>query len=166
MNISTRVRLALIACCLAAFASLSFGPSGAQVPSAPAMYNVTQPGLLITNTAAGAGTVNSADQTNLNWRGVRCSFYATAQGGTPSTTFGIQYKDSVSGQYQTYVVSAAITAVTTLTTIAVYPTPAPSVVPTGFVQASGQIGRVWRVTQTIGGTTPSVTGTIGCQYLL
>jgi hypothetical protein len=114
---------------------------------------------LITLTAQGAGTVNSADQTNLDDRGVNCIFNQSSHGGTPSSTFSIQIKDGASGQYVTIITSGAITTDNAPAALSVYAGGAT----TANVSDGRPLSRTWRLTTTVGGTTPSVTATIGCS---
>lgn len=118
-------------------------------------------GAVITNTAQAAGTVTSGDLTNFAGRGVYCVFNQASHTGTPSSTFSIQFKDSASGAYITVLTSAAITADTTPTTLLVYPG-APA---TANVSGNSPVTRTWRVSETVAGTTPGVTGTVGCHVL-
>lgn len=116
---------------------------------------------LITLSAAGAGTTNSADQTNYNSRGANCAFNQSAHTGTPSTTFSIQVKDIASGLYVTMLTSAAITADATPTMLTV----SAGTPNTANVSDGRPLSRTWRVSATVGGTTPAVTATIGCSVI-
>lgn len=156
------------ACRLLASAAIALAfartPAFAQVPSPTEPVN-SPLGAIITNTARGAATVNSAAQNNLYYRGAVCTYNQTAHGGTSSVTFSIQMYDRASNSYQSLVTSGAITADATPTTIAVYPGIAASG-PTGYVGFNGHLTRQWRVTETVGGTgTPTVTGTVGCELI-
>lgn len=117
---------------------------------------------LITHTAAAAG-VNSADQINLNARGLLVSVNITAGGGTsPTLQVIVEGKDTVSGVYYTLLASAAIAATPGFTLLQVYP---------GLVAAAGLVAnqvlpRVWRVRTVIGGTAPTVTATVGANLSL
>lgn len=114
-----------------------------------------QTAALITLAAQGAGTVNSADQTNVNGRGLHLTIDITVQGGTPTTTVTIQGKDPVSGKYYTILVSTALAAVAT-TVLRVYP----GLTAAGNLIANDILPRTWRVSATVGGGTPAVTATI------
>lgn len=118
-------------------------------------------GALITLTAQGAGTVNSTTQTNVDGRGLICTWWQASHTGTPSSTFAIQFNDTASGQWVTLLTSAAQTADTTAATLSVFP----AATVTANVSANVTLPRTWRVTTTVGGTTPGVTGTIGCSVL-
>jgi hypothetical protein len=164
MNWLTKIRAALVAALLAAILAIP--------PTAEAQQNVQQGpinsplGAVITNAARGASTFNSANQNNLYARGAICTFNQASHGGSPSTTFAIQMYDQASNTYQSLVTSGAITADTTPTSIIVYPGIQTATLPTGMVAFSGKLTRVWRVSETIGGTaTPTVTGTVGCELL-
>lgn len=115
-------------------------------------------GAIVTLTAAGAGTTNSLDQSGFNVTRIVCVFRQSATGGTPSSTFAIQNKDAASGQYYTLLTSAAITA------NSVNPIYVGADLPNVANVSQGlPIARTWRVTTTVGGTTPAVTATIGCS---
>jgi hypothetical protein len=117
-------------------------------------------GAILTLTAQAAGTVTSADQTNVNGRGLACTFNQSAHTGTPSTTFSIQYKDTASASYVTLLTSAAI---------------ANDATPTALFLAAGAnvanssdvrpLPHIWRVSATVGGSTPVVTATVGCSVI-
>jgi hypothetical protein len=116
---------------------------------------------LITLSAASAG-VNSADQANINGRGIQLGINITAITGTsPTLTVTIQGKDGASGQYYTLLASAALNA-TGFTLLTVYPG-APT---TANVSASQVLPRTWRVITAIGGTGPSVTATVGASVIV
>ena len=148
----------------AAFALFAV-PAMAQVPSIPGPYN-NDIGAVITNTAQGAATVDSSQQSNLAYGGVMCTYYQASHTGSPSTTIAIQGYDVASASYLTLVTSGAITADTTPTPIVVYPGSVATSVPTGMIIAGLHLPRFWRVVEVVGGSgTPVVTGTVGCNYL-
>jgi hypothetical protein len=152
-----RLAAFLISTALLAFTATAFAQPSAAVQSISPLSR-DLPAALVTLTAQGAGTVNSADQTGYNVSRVTCVFRESVSGGTPSSTFAIQGKDFVSGQYYTILTSAAIT------TNSVNPIYVGAGVSTAANVSSGvPIPRVWRVTTTVGGTTPAVTATIGCS---
>lgn len=117
---------------------------------------------LVTLAAAGAGTTNSADQTNYNGRGVIVIADVTVAGGTIAVTVSVQGKDAASGKYYTILTSASL--VTTGTTaLTVYPG-APV---TGSVSSASPLPRVWRVQVVSGaGVTPAVTMTVGASVIV
>lgn len=117
-------------------------------------------GAIQTLTSQGAGTLNSADQTNFNGSAVNCVFNQSAHTGTPSTTFAIQFKDTASGLYVTVVTSAAITADATPTMLSVGA--AANVANSSDVR---KLSRTWRTTATVGGASPVVTATVGCSVV-
>lgn len=152
-----RLAAFLISTALLAFALPALSQPSAAVQSINPLSR-DLPAALVTLTAQGAGTVNSADQTGYNVSRITCVFRESVSGGTPSSTFAIQGKDAASGQYYTMLTSAAIT------TNSVNPIYAGAgVTTTANVSAGLPIPRVWRVTTTVGGTTPAVTATIGCS---
>ena len=116
-------------------------------------------GKLITLTSQGAATVNSVTQSGFNVSRVWCVMNVSAQTGTPSSTFSIQNYDPSSGQYVTLITSTAVTAINTPNAIAA----GAGVFTTANVGAGVPIARNWRVTVTVGGTSPVVTGTIACS---
>lgn len=106
--------------------------------------------------AAAAASANGADQNNLDALGVEVVVDLTAVGGTtPTLVVTIEGKDPVSGKYYTLLASATLNATGT-TVMTVFP----GVTVAANVAASRPLPRTWRVKTTIGGTTPSFTGTI------
>lgn len=125
----------------------------------PAFAQVSNPVLILT--AQAAGTVNSGAQTSLSGSGksVTCVFNQTSHTGTPSSTVAIQARDpSGSGLYYTLITSTAITADATPTAVAA----GKGLSTTANVSTSLPIGTAWRVSITVAGTTPVVTGAVGC----
>lgn len=117
-------------------------------------------GALVTLSNASAG-VNSSDQTNTAGRGLKCLIDITAISGTsPTLTASIDYKDTASGTYTHLLTSAALSAAGT-TMLTLYP----GIAATANVAASDVLPRTWRVSDTISGTTPSVSATIGCSVI-
>lgn len=112
--------------------------------------------LLQTLTAAGAGTVTSADQENVNGRCLTVVVSITAiTGTTPTLTVTVQGRDPVSGAYYTLLTSAALNAVAT-TPLYV----CPGTTEAANTRASVPAPRTWRTSAVIAGTTPAVTATI------
>lgn len=118
-------------------------------------------GALQTHSAAGAGTTQSADQQNINGRGLHLIIDITAVGGTPTLTVTIEGKDPTSGKYYTILASAALSSVAT-TILRVYP----GLTASANVTVNDVLPRVWRVKSVIGGTTPQVTATIAASVVL
>lgn len=153
---------ALSLAALIAIPAALFAPSVAQGQAA-GQVQVISPltrdiGAIVTLTAQGAGTVNSADLSGFNVTRAICVLRVNSQSGTPSSTFSFQNKDAVSGQYYTTLTSAAVTTVSTnAISFGADLTPAANTV------GSFPVARTWRVSITVGGTTPSITGTIGCS---
>lgn len=117
---------------------------------------------LITLTAQGVGAVSSADQTNINARGVQVGVNITGlTGTTPTVTVKIEGKDEASGQYYTLLQSAALAA-TGFTLLTLYPG-APS---TANVSSPQVLPATWRVTATVAGTTPAATATVGASVIV
>jgi hypothetical protein len=117
---------------------------------------------LITLTAAGAGTTNSADFYNPYGKGVVLGINISAKSGTIAVVVNIQGKDAISSQYYTICSSASLTsaAFTTLTT---YPGMSPLV---ANVSCAAPLPATWRAQVVSGtGTTPSVTMTVGASVI-
>lgn len=107
-------------------------------------------------------SVNSADQTNYNGRGVKIVISITAVSGAGATlVLAIQGKDVASGVYYTILATANITAAGT-TVLEIYPAIATAANSTQGVT----LPRTWRVALTVSGTTPSFTGTIGASMIV
>lgn len=137
----------------------SVDSAGNVVPLAQPTHSVTT--ALLTHAAAGAGAVNSDDQTNTRRRGLQLVIDITAITGTsPTLTVTIEGKDAVSGKYYTLLASAALSAAGT-NVLRVYP---------GLTAAANTVANdvlplTWRVKSVIGGTTPAVTATIAATLL-
>lgn len=116
---------------------------------------------LVTLTAAGAGTTNSADQTNYNGRCVIVVADITVAGGTIAVTVAVQGKDAASGKYYSILTSASlITTGTTPLTVC------PGNTVTTNVSAASPLPRTWRVQVVSGaGVTPAVTMTVGASVI-
>lgn len=116
---------------------------------------------LVTLSAASAGG-NSADQTNVNGKGLQLGINITAITGTsPTLTVTVQGKDAASGVYYTLLTSAALSAVA-FTQLTVYPGAAA----TANVSTPQPLPRTWRVLYAIAGTTPAVTATVGASVIV
>lgn len=170
MRLNTFKGLAVSLAALLLLASASL----AQVPSTGIEYNkpMSNGAALITNTGRGASTVNTTvstlngAQSNLINLGVICTYNQVSHTGSPSTTIAIQYYDSASASYQSLVTSGAITADATPTSILVHPAIAVASLPSGMVSANLPLPRYWRLQEVVAGSaTPTVTGTVGCDYL-
>lgn len=144
--------------CAAALVLLALLQSGSGALAQSVNRNT---GTIVTLTTQGSGTVNSNPQVNATYRGVKCTFNQSAHTGTPSTTFAIQFQDVSSAAFVTYITSGAITADATPTVLTVYP----GITATANVSLSDILARNWRVTTTVGGTTPAVTATIDCDLI-
>jgi hypothetical protein len=117
-------------------------------------------GALITLTADGAGTVNSATQENFGDHGVTIGVNITAVGGTPTLNVNIYGLDGVSNQKYLLLGSVALTAVG-FTQLTVYP----GIVPAANVAANSVLPSKWFVQTVVAGTTPAVTATIGASAI-
>ena len=127
----------------------------------PASATIADTAALLTYTAAAAGT-NGADQTNSNARGIKLVIDITALTGVgPTLIVVLQGKDAASGKYYTISNTANLTTVAT-TVMEVYP----SLTPAGNTAFSSTLPRVWQVTATISGTTPTVTATVGASLIV
>lgn len=131
------------------------------MPQYPYFPVNTDLGAVVTLSAASASG-NSADKTLIGARGVKVVIDVTAiTGTTPTLVVDVQGKDTASGQYYTALASASITA-TGVTVLTVYP----GVAATSNESASDHLPATWRISYTIGGTTPAVTATIGACLLV
>jgi hypothetical protein len=117
--------------------------------------NPTKSLALITAAGATVGS-NSADQGNINWRGVKVVINMTVV-GTGSITATIQGKDPVSGVYYTLLASAAIAANGT-TVLTVYP----GLTPTANVTANDVLPDVWRVSVAANNVNPTTYTVAAC----
>lgn len=125
--------------------------------------NLDSNSAVLTLTAQGAGTVNSADQLNVNGRGIVLGINTTVD-AAGAYTVAIQGKDIVSGQYYTLTTTAATAitgaiAATGFQTLTVYP---------GLVGQANTIvnlplPRTWRVQVVV--TTGPITATIGAAII-
>lgn len=116
---------------------------------------------LVTLSAASASG-NSADQVNVNGRGVQLVIDVTAiTGTTPSITVTIQGKDAASGKYYTLLQSAAISTVST-NLLTIYP----GGLNAANVASPTVLPRTFRVLYSIAGTTPAITATIGASIIV
>lgn len=128
---------------------------------------------LLSGTLTTASTVNSAQFTNYNGRGVKCTYNHTNESGSPSVTLAIQGYDAASASYQTLASNTTAfnhlaSATTMPATLYAYPGIQTSSLPTGVVTGSTSlvVPRLWRVQVTIAGTSgPAVTYTVGCDLL-
>jgi hypothetical protein len=93
----------------------------------------------ILSSAARTATINSADQTNRNHRGVTVYLNVTAVTATPSLVVKIQAKDPA-GNYVDLLVGSAVATVSAAS-YTVYP----GVTETANVDASTPLPRDWRV---------------------
>ncbi len=114
---------------------------------------------LVTLTAQGAATVNSADQVNCTGRGVIVVVDLTTM-TTASVTVTVQGKDPTSGKYFTLLASAGL-ASTGTTALVVYPG-APV---TTNLSANSPLPRNWRVSVGIVGGSAAATGKIGASVI-
>ena len=112
--------------------------------------------------AAGLGTVNTADLYNIPCKGVVVVINITAiTGTTPTLTVTVQGKAPAGNVYYTILASAALAA-TGQTVLRVYP----GLTAAANLTASDVIPRTWRISYTIGGTTPAVTATIDAMLIV
>lgn len=117
-------------------------------------------GALVTLSGASTGS-NSADEINATGRGLKCLVNITAITGTsPTLTVSIDYKDTASNTYTHLLTSAALNAVGA-TMLTLYP----GLTAAANTVADDVLPRTWRISDTIGGTSPAVTATIGCSVL-
>lgn len=110
--------------------------------------------------AARTASVDSADLTNYNARGLHLVIDATAVTLTPSITVTIQGKDALSGKYYTILAAAAITTVSTVV-LKVYP----GLTAAANLVASDVLPRTWRVS-VVAGDADSITYSVGYSLIL
>lgn len=116
---------------------------------------------ILTLTAQAAGTVNSLMQQNLDGRGLLLVIDVTAISGTsPTLTVTVKGHDAASDKDFTLLASAALAAVGT-TVLTIYPGAAV----TANVSANSPLPLEWSVSAVVGGTTPSVTATVGANVI-
>lgn len=115
---------------------------------------------LITLAAAGASTVNSADQTNYNGRGVQVGVNLGTV-TTATVTVNIQGKDVASGQYYNILSSTALAAAG-FVNLTVYPGAAA----TANLSTPQPLPRIWRAQAVIAGVAAAVTGTVGASVIV
>lgn len=151
---------------LAALALLT-SAAVAQVPNAQPPFNTPMTNMIPAATRA-ASTVLGALQANVDKTGVRCRLTqanGSSSSGSPSTTFGIQTYDVVSGRYLQQAVSGAITTAQDNEVI-VYPGAVATSVPSATAIFGIPLGNAWRVFMTIAGTgDPRMTASVDCGYL-
>lgn len=147
----------IIRCIVALVAAIAFSaPLHAQV------FGNTNTGALVTLTAAGAGTTDSADQTNYFGHGLQLGINISAKTGTIAVTVDVQGRDAASGQYYSLCKTASLTSAA-FTLLTVFP---------GTTAAANSICNVplpstWRVEVVSGtGATPAVTMTVGASVIL
>lgn len=117
--------------------------------------------LTVATLAAVNASGNSGDLVNPAGANLVLVANITAITGTsPTITFTIQGKDAASGVYRTILTGAAITAVGTQTLKV-----SPHLTAAANVVAQDLLPATWRVSWAIGGTTPSVSGTIGAAII-
>ena len=116
--------------------------------------------LLPVSFTAATGTLTSSDLPN-ECAGLHLVVDITAISGTsPTLTVTIEGKDMTSGKYYTILASAALNATGT-TVLRVYPGLAAS----ANVTANDALPACWRVKAVAGGTTPTITATIGASLI-
>lgn len=111
-------------------------------------------------TATGSGTA----QVNYNAKGVILYINVSAASGTtPTLVVNVQAQDPVTSNWITIpgASTASLTGITAVQ-LAVYP----GVTVAANTAVSYPLPRNWRVSWTIGGTTPSFTFSVGAQYIL
>jgi hypothetical protein len=127
--------------------------------------NIELAGPLATLTAASTGTYTTTQNTTAGANGVMVRLYVSAATGTtPTVTLNVQGYDPSSAQYFTIATSGAFSvAAAGFYTLTVYPGIAAGASPN--VGANAVVPVNWRISYTIGGTTPAVTGTIGVMTI-
>jgi hypothetical protein len=119
--------------------------------------------LTLLASAARTATTNTADQTNVNGRGLAIYLAITAASGTGGLTPVIQGKDPVSGNYFTLATMGSAVTTTGNKSYMFYPGAASA----GSLQNGVQqvLPRTWRVQVTAGDGT-SYTYSLGCSVIV
>jgi len=159
----TRVRLAV--------SSIDSGSvvvtmSGSPGPFTPGNESL---GAVLTNTLRTAGTVNSAQFINFDGSGVVCTYYQTAESGSPAVTFSIDAYDAASNTYRAWLTSPTIlaTADNPEYTLIIQPGIQTTSLPSKTTAINLKLPKAFRITQTLASaaSTPAITSTIGCNVL-
>lgn len=103
------------------------------------------PTVTVYESSARTATPTPIDRTNTTARGVHIIIDVTATADTPSVTFAIQGKDSISGKYYAILTSAAITSTGTTVLKIV-----PGITDSANAAVSDQLPHTWRVVPTHG----------------
>jgi hypothetical protein len=143
-----KIAFLLLLCCLS-------------VPAIAQQFgNVNSPAL-VTLAAAGAGTTDSAVQTNYYGKGAIVGINISAKSGTIAVTVAIQGEDLTSGQFYTICQTASLTSAA-FSILTAYP----GIHETANVSCSAPLPLLWRVEVVSGtGSTPSVTMTVGASVI-
>lgn len=136
-----------------------------QVTSEPLLYNNSTADRQRNNhevtafTSAARTAATTIDITNYNARFATFTIDITAVSGSPSLTFSIKYKDSLSGKYVTILASASLTGTGTTTL-----TIGPGLPATANVSANTVLPRVIQVAVAVG-TADSVTYSVSVNFV-
>lgn len=133
---------------------------GTPGPFAP-IPAVTDLGAVLTFAAQGAATISTGDLTDALNKGIYCVFNQTTHTGSPGSTLSVQAKDTASNSYVTLLTATQASADTTPQAIYIYPGAAV----TSGVSANASLTNTFRVQLVVAGTTPSISGTVGCNLL-
>jgi hypothetical protein len=157
-------------CALAAVvlgAALLSAPAAMAQAKAPGPFNLqVQPSPIFNDAAKVAGTYNSQQFQNTQWKGVVCSYNMTGSGGSPSVTFKIQGFDAATAAYYDLQTSGAITNGTNPVSVMVSPGGVATGAPTGMTASALHLPALWRVQEIVAGSnTPTTTGKLGCSFL-
>lgn len=146
---------------LAAVLAIAFFPAPARTQQQDNLTGVAT----ITNTARVPGTVTQIGTRATTAKGVFCTFYQSAEVGSPSSVVSVEAEDSASGQWQALGSSSAVSIASgTNASILVYPGAVATSVPTGLTVVGLHIPAIWRLKQVITGGTSS-TGSANCDLL-
>lgn len=120
---------------------------------------------VITLSAAGTGTVHSVQYGNSVMSGIQVRLYLTVAGGTtPTVTLFVEGYDPASGQFYTVGTTTAISvAINTMYVLNVFPGIGSA--PSNTTNVNNTLPPFFRVSATIGGTTPALTGTISAALI-
>ncbi len=157
VNMTTQFRMAAAAL-FASAAMLASQLAIAAPISVNGIETIRTGSTLITLTAAGPSTVNSADQGGYG-KNLTCVLNLTAHTGTESVTWVLQGKQPGTTNYYTVVAPSAALATEGTSVLSV----GANFTAVANVAAQQAMPSTWRVQVVMGtGTTPTTTGTVNC----
>lgn len=164
------LRLAVLAGAL----SLSLASASLAAPNPPVSGPAPNQdiGAVITNTLKTPATVTGTPSVNnTGWRGVTCTFAATASSGSGSETWSIEGFDAATNVWYPIATTSALnfgpgTVSLAQGTLTVSPGVATSSLSSGNTAQNAHLPLKWRLKDVIAGSgLPGVTSKAGCNYL-